>query len=211
MINLVNVTKTFKKKLVLDNITYTFSDGKIYGLYGCNGSGKTMLLRTVAGLIVPDSGKIFIDSKEMHKDISFAPDCGIIIENMELLPNFNAFDNLKLLSTIRKKATDEDIIKSLERVGLNSDQKVKKYSLGMKQKLNIAQAIFEKPNILLLDEPTNAVDDVGVKLLYNIIFEEKNRGATIIIASHHKEELISLCDELIYIEGGHIDEELSNQ
>ena len=182
MITLKNVSKTLGKHLVLDNINYTFENGMVYGLCGHNGSGKTMLLRAIAGLIVPDDGEIIIDGEKLHRDISFPPNAGIVIESMELLPKYNAFDNLRLLADIKKIASDEDIRKSLERVGLNSDLKVKKFSLGMKQRLNVAQAIFEKQNIILLDEPSNALDNDGVQLIYSIIKEEKQRGATVIVA-----------------------------
>lgn len=206
MIEIKNATKTLNKRLVLNNINYCFENGKVYGLCGENGSGKTMLIRAIAGLITLDSGEITIDSKVLHKDISFPPNVGVVIENMELLPRYNAFDNLKILSDIRKIATDDDIRNALKRVGLNSDLKVKKYSLGMKQRLNIAQAIFEKQSIILLDEPTNALDEKGVELIYKIIKEEKERGAVVIIATHHKEDIENVCDEILYISEGKLNE-----
>ncbi len=206
MIELKNVNKTLSSRLILDNVNYTFEYGKVYGLCGPNGSGKTMLLRAIAGLIVPDSGEVIIDGKILHKDISFPPNTGLVIENMTLLPQYNAFDNLKLLADIKKTATDEDITNALTRVGLNSNLKVRKFSLGMKQRLNIAQAIFEKQNIILLDEPTNALDEDGVKLIYNLIKEEKNRGAVIIIATHHEEDLREMCDVILKISEGKVRE-----
>ena len=206
MIEVKNVNKTLSSRRVLENINYNFEYGKVYGLCGTNGSGKTMLLRAVAGLIIPDSGEIVIDGKALHKDISFPPNVGLVIENMTLLPGYNAFDNLKLLSEIKKTATDEDIKSAIKRVGLKSDLKVKKYSLGMKQRLNIAQAIFEKQNIILLDEPTNALDGDGVKLIYNIIREEKERGALIIIATHHEEDLKEVCDTILVMSEGRLRE-----
>lgn len=202
MIELKNIYKKIGQKVILDDISYQFEYGRVYGLCGPNGSGKTMLLRAVAGLIIADRGEVVIDQKVLHKDISVAPETGIMIENMELLSQYNAFDNLKLLSKIRKKATDEDILKALERVGLHSDLKVKKYSLGMKQRLNIAQAIFEKPKIILLDEPTNALDEGGIELFRKIVEEEKERGAVLLIATHHKEDLQNLCDKILKIEEG---------
>lgn len=202
MVELKNVTKTLKSKVILSNVSYKFEKGKIYGLYGHNGSGKTMLLRTISGLVIPSSGEVIIDDKILHKDISFPENVGIVIENMELLPRYNAYTNLKILSKIRGVANDEDISNNLVRVGLNTDIKVKKYSLGMKQRLNIAQAVFEKQDLILLDEPTNAIDSDGVKLIYKIIKEEKQRGATIIIATHHKEDLEELCDCIINVSEG---------
>lgn len=204
MIKLNNVTKIIKGNKVLDDISYIFEEGTVYGLFGENGSGKTMLLRAVAGLIVPTEGEIFCDEKKLHEDISFPPETGIVIENMELLPKFNAYENLKILGKIRNVASEEDILSVIDRVGLtaHSDKKVKKYSLGMKQRLNIAQAIFEKQNVILLDEPTNALDEDGVKLIYNLIQEEKARGAIIIIATHHKSDLQSICDKLLRMKSG---------
>ncbi|MFH0346687.1 ABC transporter ATP-binding protein [Bacillus vallismortis] len=206
MIEIKNLSKKIKKTYVLSDINYKFENGKIYGLYGRNGSGKTMLLRSIAGLIIPTSGQILVDGRELHKDISFPPNLGIIIENMELLPQFNAYKNLKILSKIKKIATDQDIEDSIKRVGLSNvnDLNLKKYSLGMKQRLNIAQAIFEKPELLLLDEPTNAIDEKGVELINQTLLEEKKRGCTIIIASHLKDDINSICDEIIHIDKGMI-------
>ncbi len=204
MVNLKNVNKTLGSRVVLNDISYNFEYGHIYGLYGKNGSGKTMLIRAIAGLIIPDKGEITIDNKVLHKDITVPPSIGIVIENQQLLPQYNAFDNLKILSKIKKSATNQDIITSLKRVGLDSDLKVKKYSLGMKQRLNIAQAIFESPRIILLDEPTNALDDTGVNLIYNILKEEKSKNSLIIIATHHKEDLTELCDTVLNISEGRI-------
>lgn len=208
MVECINVSKTIKARCVLDNINYKFEYGRVYGLCGQNGSGKTMLLRMIAGLIIPDKGgKVIIDGKELHKDISFPPNVGIVIENMQLLPQYNAFDNLKLLSKINKRANDQDIESALSRVELDSDLKVRKFSLGMKQRLNIAQAIFEKQNIILLDEPTNALDLDGVDLIHKIIREEKERGALVIIATHHKEDLETTCDVILRMSEGKLNEE----
>ena len=190
----------------LNNVSYNFEYGKIYGIYGHNGSGKTMLLRAIAGLLVPDSGSVVIDGKVLHKDMSFPPSIGIVIENMNLLPQYNAFDNLKILGKIKKTATDENIKTALERVGLKSDLKVKKFSLGMKQRLNIAQAVFEKQKIILLDEPTNALDNDGVQLIYKLLKEEKERGALVVITTHHKEDLEEICDVVLKMTEGELHE-----
>lgn len=209
MICLQNIRKKIKENLVINEVSYTFKEGKVYGLYGKNGSGKTMLLRAISGLIKLDSGKVFIDDKILGETISFPPDTGIVIENMELLPEYSAAKNLKILSKIKKIANDEDIRDALQRVGLDPDstQIVKKFSLGMKQRLNIAQAIFEKQKIILLDEPTNALDEDGVKLIYDVVKQEKERGATIIVSTHHKEDLEELCDVILKISAGKIVEE----
>lgn len=213
MIQLQNVTKRIKKNTVLDNVSYTFKSGFVYGLYGQNGSGKTMLLRAISGLINLDSGSIFIDGEKLHDKIEFPPETGIVIENMELLPECSAKRNLQMLAKIKNIADEKDISFSLERVGLDpdSDKKVKKFSLGMKQRLNIAQAIFENQKIILLDEPTNALDEDAVQLIYKIIREEKSRGATIIVATHHKEDLKEVCDVILKIAEGKIVEENENK
>lgn len=206
MIKLTSVSKKIKNDLVLNNVDFTFEKGKIYGVFGRNGSGKTMLLRSIAGLLPPTKGEIMIDDKKLHEDISFPPSVGIIIENMEMLPQYDAYTNLFILSKIKKTATEEDIKDSIKRVGLEeaSNLKVKKYSLGMKQRLNIAQAVFEKPDILLLDEPTNAIDEEGVNSIHDLLLSEKERGATIIISSHHKEDISLICDEIIKMNNGTI-------
>jgi len=213
MIQLQNVTKRIKENTVLDNVSYTFKSGFVYGLYGQNGSGKTMLLRAISGLINLDSGSIFIDGEKLHDKIEFPPETGIVIENMELLPECSAKRNLQMLAKIKNIADEKDIIFSLERVGLDpdSDKKVKKFSLGMKQRLNIAQAIFENQKIILLDEPTNALDEDAVQLIYKIIREEKSRGATIIVATHYKEDLKEVCDVILKIAEGKIVEENENK
>ncbi len=213
MIQLQNVTKRIKENTVLNNVSYTFKSGFVYGLYGQNGSGKTMLLRAISGLINLDSGSIFIDGEKLHDKIEFPPETGIVIENMELLPECSAKRNIQMLAKIKNIADEKDIIFSLERVGLDpdSDKKVKKFSLGMKQRLNIAQAIFENQKIILLDEPTNALDEDAVQLIYKIIREEKSRGATIIVATHHKEDLKEVCDVILKIAEGKIVEENENK
>lgn len=213
MIQLQNVTKRIKENTVLDNVSYTFKSGFVYGLYGQNGSGKTMLLRAISGLINLDSGSIFIDGEKLYDKIEFPPETGIVIENMELLPECSAKRNLQMLAKIKNIADEKDISFSLERVGLDpdSDKKVKKFSLGMKQRLNIAQAIFENQKIILLDEPTNALDEDAVQLIYKIIREEKSRGATIIVATHHKEDLKEVCDVILKIAEGKIVEENENK
>lgn len=208
IIKLENVQKTLKGNQVLKDISYTFEGGKIYGIYGYNGCGKTMLLRTIAGLLIPDSGKVLIDGKELHKDMSFPKSIGVVIEHMEMLPQYSAFDNLKMLSKIKKIADDEAILQTLKEVGLEQvgNKKVRKFSLGMKQRLNIAQAVFEKPEIIVLDEPTNAIDTKGVQLIYQLLKKCRDYGAAIIITSHHKEDLQELCDLTIKIEEGMIAE-----
>lgn len=203
-IEVKNYTKEIKGKKILDNINYTFEDGKIYGLQGRNGSGKTMLLRAISGLMFASSGEVVIDGKVLHKDIEFPEDVGIIIESIELLPQFDAYTNLELIAKIKKVASSEDIKKVIEDVGLEEagKKKVKEYSLGMKQKLAIAQAIFEKPKLLLLDEPTNALDEVSVEKVRNILKDLAEKGTLIIVASHNKEDIEFLADTIIKIDNG---------
>lgn len=199
-----NLSKTIKNNKILDNVNLTFESGHVYGLVGRNGSGKTMLLRVICGLIFPDSGKVIIDGKQLHKDISFPESCGIIIENTDLLPNFSAFDNLKMLSEIKNTANDNMIKSAIKSVGLDPDskKKVKTFSLGMKQRLSIAQALFEDPDILLLDEPTNALDEDGVNDVRRILLEQKKKNKLIIIASHNKEDISLLSDTVISVSNG---------
>ncbi len=199
-----NLSKTIKNNKILDNVNLTFESGHVYGLVGRNGSGKTMLLRAICGLIFPDSGKVIIDGKQLHKDISFPESCGIIIENTDLLLNFSAFDNLKMLSEIKNTANDNMIKSAIKSVGLDPDskKKVKTFSLGMKQRLSIAQALFEDPDILLLDEPTNALDEDGVNDVRRILLEQKKKNKLIIIASHNKEDISLLSDTVISVSNG---------
>lgn len=199
-----NLSKTIKNNKILDNVNLTFESGHVYGLVGRNGSGKTMLLRAICGLIFPDSGKVIIDGKQLHKDVSFPESCGIIIENTDLLPNFSAFDNLKMLSEIKNTANDNMIKSAIKSVGLDPDskKKVKTFSLGMKQRLSIAQALFEDPDILLLDEPTNALDEDGVNDVRRILLEQKKKNKLIIIASHNKEDISLLSDTVISVSNG---------
>lgn len=201
-----NYNKLIKKKEILTDINLTFESGKIYGLHGHNGSGKTMLLRAICGLILPTSGSVTVDGKTVGKDIEFPDSVGVIIENMSLIPEYTGFKNLQLLAGIKKKIGDSEIRDTLISVGLDPDDKrrVKEYSLGMKQKLNFAQAIMEKPELLLLDEPTNAMDVQTVEKVRSILVEMKEKGTLIIIASHNKEDLDALCDEFIDICDGRI-------
>ena len=202
-IQVKNLSKEIKGKYILNNINLSFERAKIYGLYGRNGSGKTMLLRALAGLLIPTEGEIDMDGKILHKDMDFPENVGIIIENTSLLPQFDGFTNLKQLGKIRNVATDEDIDNALDTVGLKGEnKKVKAYSLGMRQRLSIAQAIFEKPELLLLDEPTNALDENYINKVREILLKEKDRGAIVIIASHNKDDLRILADEIISMSDG---------
>ena len=190
-----NVKKTIKKATVIDGISAKWTGGKVYGLCGYNGCGKTMLMRLVAGLIRPTEGSVTIDGKELGKDIDFPESIGLMIENPAFLDHYTAMQNLQLVASLKKKATREDCIDALNRVNLdpNDLRTFKKFSLGMKQRLGI---------VILLDEPTNALDADGTELAAKIIREERERGALIILACHERQFLENAADEVIKIEHG---------
>lgn len=205
-IKLTNVSKDIKKSRVLDKINLEFTSGKVYGLKGKNGSGKTMLMRVICGLIAATEGMVDIDGKIIGKDISFPESIGVLIENPSFISNYTGFKNLKVLASIQDRIGDEEIKNALEKVGLDPDDKrtYHKYSLGMKQKLGIASAFMENPDIIILDEPINALDEAGAKQVHEILDAHKKRGAIIIIACHDKEELEMLADEIVEISDGRI-------
>lgn len=198
-----NVNKTIDKKIILNDVSLKLRSGMIYGFVGRNGSGKTMLFRALSGLMSIDSGTVSFDGKVLHKDFDVLPDLGIMIENAGLYPQLSGFDNLKRLSSIRKKADDDTIREYIRTVGLDPDDKrpFRKYSLGMKQRLVFAQAIFEDQKILMLDEPTNAMDDSGVQMVRDILLERK-KNSIILIASHNHEDIDLLADEKYRVSNG---------
>lgn len=201
-----NISKTIRGKNILKEISCTFQSGRVYGFVGKNGSGKTMLFRAISGLMTIDSGRIMWDGKELHKDFAVLPSQGIVLENAGLYPNMTGRENLRYLADLTGKIGEAEIERALLRVGLNpKDRRIyRKYSLGMKQRLAVAQAIMESPDIILLDEPTNALDEEGVCLIRIIIAEEKARGAIILIASHSSEDIRLLVDHRYRIENGKI-------
>ena len=198
-----NVNKTIDKKIILNDVSLKLRSGMIYGFVGRNGSGKTMLFRALSGLMSIDSGTVSLDGKVLHKDFDVLPDLGIMIENAGLYPQLSGFDNLKRLSSIRKKVNDNTIREYISTVGLDPDDKkpFRKYSLGMKQRLVFAQAIFEDQKILMLDEPTNAMDDSGVQMVRDILLERK-KDSIILIASHNREDIDLLADEKYRVSNG---------
>lgn len=204
-----NYTKKIKKRTVLDNINLTFDKGKIYGLVGKNGCGKTMLLRGICGFITASQGEIIINNIKVGNG-KFAPSFGTVIENTELYNNLTAFENLSLLSSFSKNKIDKEVINYwIKRFGLEPTSKKKygEFSLGMRQRLSLAQAFMEQPELIVLDEPTNALDEKGIKEFHEIALEAKNDGATIIIASHSKEDIDILCDKIFCMENGKITKE----
>lgn len=204
MLEINHVSKTIKGVQIIDGITMKMDYGEVVGLQGINGSGKTMLMRLITGLIFATDGEIVIDGKVLGKDISFPDSVGLLIENPAFLDNYSGFQNLKMLASIKGEIGDETIRETINRVGLNPDdkKKYKKYSLGMKQRLGIAAAIMERPRMLVLDEPTNALDAEGVELLKKIVREEKERGALVILSCHDLNILKEMSERVYHIESG---------
>lgn len=204
MICVNNGTKSFKNQEVLSNINIVFESGKIYGIVGYNGSGKSVLLKCICGFITLDSGEIEIYGKKLKKDIDMIQDAGVIIEEPAFLKEYSGKRNLEFLYSIRNKLNSEAISKAMRLVGLdeNSKKKVKNYSLGMKQRLAIAQAIMENPKILLLDEPMNGLDKNGIQEIRELLLNLKKQDKTIVLVSHNQEDIRVLCDELYEIENG---------
>lgn len=204
IIEVNNVCKNFKEDKILKNININLEKGKIYGLVGRNGSGKTVLMKCICGLLPVTSGEIKINNKVMGKDIDIPDNFGIIIETPGFLPNYNGYKNLKLLAMIKNQIGLDEIEKAIIKVGLDPKSKkhVSKYSLGMKQRLGLAQAIMEKPEVFILDEPMNGLDKNGVIEIRNLLLELKKEGKTILIATHIMEDVNLLCDEVFKMEDG---------
>ena len=204
VIELKEVVKDIKGKRIIDHVTLHLESGKITGLKGVNGSGKTMLMRLISGLITPTSGSITINGKQLGKDITFPDSVGILIENPAFLDTYSGFDNLKMLASIQNRIGEEQIRAILAKVGLDPQDKKKyrKYSLGMKQRLGIAAAVMENPDIIILDEPTNALDSDGVEMLKEILHEHRERGALLLISCHDLATLKELSDEMYLMESG---------
>lgn len=204
IIDIKNVSLTIKKTEILKNISICFEKGKIHGLIGRNGSGKTMLMKCICGFIKPTLGEIFVYDKQIGKDCDFPANVGIIIETPGFIPYYSGYKNLKLLADLNKKISGEDIKNSMKKVGLEPELKrhVKKYSLGMRQRLGLAQAIMENPDILILDEPMNGLDKDGVKDMRQYLIGFREQGKTILIASHSAEDIEILCDTVCEMDKG---------
>ena len=205
-IKIENVSKKIKSNMILKNIDMELTSGHIYGFRGKNGCGKTMLMRCICGLIIPTEGKIIINGKELHKDIKIPESIGALIENPAFLPQYTGFKNLKMLASLKGKVSDEEVKLAIKRAGLDPDDKrtYKKYSLGMKQKLGIANAIMGEPDIIVLDEPINALDEISVENVKKVFLELKEKGKLIIAACHDREELEYLCDIIYELKDGEI-------
>ena len=206
LIKLDDVTVKFKQHLVLDKVCMEFESGKIYGIIGRNGSGKTVLLKCICGLMDTTDGTVSVNGKIVGKDVDFPENIGFIIENPGFLPHYSGFKNLKYLASIRGTITDDDIRRCIRTVGLDTDDKksVKHYSLGMKQRLGLAQAMMENPDILILDEPMNGLDKHGVADIRELLMELKKQGKLILLVSHNPADIELLCDEVYEMELGNI-------
>lgn len=206
MIEVKNVNVTIGKNEILQDISAVFETGKIHGLIGRNGSGKTVLMKCICGFMKPTSGEVFVGGKQIGKEVDFAPDTGVIIETPGFVPFYSGYRNLKILAGLNHKIGKEEIEEAMRTVGLDSKLKrhVKKYSLGMRQRLGIAQAIMEKPKLLILDEPFNGLDKEGVEQMRTYFLELKKQGVTILLSSHTSEDIKLLCDTVTEMEKGKI-------
>ncbi|MDE6622262.1 MAG: ATP-binding cassette domain-containing protein [Lachnospiraceae bacterium] len=207
IIRIENLSKKFGDVMVLENINLNFEQGKIYGIVGRNGSGKTVLFKLMIGYLKPTGGRVVVCGKEIGKDKDFADNIGIIIENPGFLNGYTGYKNLEYLASIRHVIGREEIRESMKKAGLDPDssKKVGKYSLGMKQRLGIAQAIMENPEILILDEPMNGLDHQGVADVREILMRLRDEGKTIILASHNKEDIEILCDAVYEMDRGRLE------
>lgn len=204
VVEIKNVTKQYGANKVLRDVSLTCEAGKIYGLIGRNGSGKTVLLKCICGLVVPTSGEVRVWGQSVGKDVDFPENIGFIIESPGFLLQESGLSNLKHLASIRGKIGIDEIRKSMNTVGLDPDLKLHagKYSMGMRQRLGIAQAIMEEPDLLVLDEPMNGLDNQGVEDIRSLLLSLKEKGVTIVLASHFKEDIAYLCDEVYQMDAG---------
>ena len=203
-IEVVNVSKTFGKQEVLRHVSFSMRSGNIYGLIGRNGSGKTVLMKCICGLLRPTSGQILMDGRYLDEEERLSEDFGIIIGNPGFLPNYSGRKNLRMLAMIRGKCGKEKIDLAMRQVGLDPEmsRKVSEYSMGMKQRLGIAQAIMEENSILILDEPMNGLDNQGVEDMRKLFQKLKEEGRLILLASHSSEDIEMLCDQVFEMDAG---------
>ena len=202
-----NVCKHFKNRTIFENINLEFESGKIYGIVGPNGCGKSVLFKILSGLMQPNSGQILYNEKELYKDIHILPSIGLVINDPQFYNYLSGYENLYILASIKNLISEQDIINILEKVGLQNDKsKVKTYSTGMKQRLALAQAIMENPDVLVLDEITNGIDKTGLNMVYDLLKQEKENGKIIIITSHRIQDIKVLCDEVYEIDNYGVDQ-----
>ena len=203
-ISVQHVYKDFNGEEVLRDVHHDFETGKIHGIVGNNGSGKTVLFKCICGFLFPSKGKILVDYEQVGQDMDFPEDMGIIIETPGFLPTLTGLKNLQLLASLKRKIGDREIRETIKKAGLDPDLKkhVAKYSLGMRQRLGIAQAIMEDPSLLVLDEPFNGLDKQGVKDMRELIKGLRNKGKTILLASHNAGDIEELCDTVCEMDAG---------
>ena len=204
IISVKNLSKDFGQERVLQNVTRDFEKGRIHGIVGNNGSGKTVLMKCICGFLIPTEGEVIVNGKRVGKDVDFPPGLGLIIETPGFLPNMTGVKNLEILASLNKKIGLEEIAAAIRRVGLDPLMKkpVGKYSLGMRQRLGIAQAIMENPSLLILDEPLNGLDKHGVMEMRQLIKGLKEQGKTILLASHNQGDIDELCDTVCEMDAG---------
>jgi ABC-2 type transport system ATP-binding protein len=203
-VSVQHVYKDFMGEQVLNDVHHDFESGKIHGIIGNNGSGKTVLFKCICGFLFPTAGKIFVDYEQVGRDMDFPEDLGLIIETPGFLPQFSGHKNLEILASLKRKIDRAKIQKTIQRVGLNPAMKkpVGKYSLGMRQRLGLAQAIMEDPTLLILDEPLNGLDKHGVREMRELLKELRSEGKTILLASHNAEDIAELCDTVCEMDAG---------
>lgn len=206
-IEMKNISKKFDGNVILKNVNLTFEDGHIYGFIGRNGSGKSVLLKILCGFYTPTEGSVYVDGKNVTKDMEFLPDTRVLIEKPTFLPDISGIENLKVLASIHSKIDEKRVREVLDLVCLSKEDQEKKfhkYSLGMKQKLGIAQVLMEDPKVMIFDEPLNGIEDTTAKKIREILKEEKKKGKIILLASHIKEDIDDLADILFKVDEGEV-------
>lgn len=204
VIDIEHLGLKIKNDIILSDINLCLEEGKIYGIVGRNGSGKTMLMKCICGFVKPTTGTVKVNGKIVGKDIDFPDNIGLIIETPGFIPYYSGLKNLKILASLNRKIGNHEIMEAIDMVGLKGQENklVRKYSLGMKQRLGLAQAIMENPSIYILDEPMNGLDEEGVEEIRRILIDLKKKGKTILLVSHNSEDINLLCDEIFRISRG---------
>lgn len=204
MISVENVSLSIGSAQILQNISIQFEEGQIHGIVGRNGSGKTMLMKCICGFIRPTAGRIMVDGNQVGRDVDFPPDLGLLIETPGFVPYYSGLKNLELLAAVNHRVSREKLNACMELLGLGDakGKRVSKYSMGMRQRLGIAQAIMEDPKLLILDEPLNGLDEQGVEDIRALLLELKRKGKTILLSSHNGEDIDLLCDSVCKMASG---------
>lgn len=204
IISVENVSLTIGAAHILQDVSIQFEEGLIHGIVGRNGSGKTMLMKCICGFIRPTTGRIFVDGRQVGRDVDFPPDLGLLIETPGFVPYYSGLKNLALLAAINRRVSKEQLNACMEQLGLGDakDKRVSKYSMGMRQRLGIAQAIMEDPKLLILDEPLNGLDEQGVQDIRALLLDLKRQGKTVLLSSHNGEDIDLLCDSVCRMAGG---------